>query len=140
MGLLNLRQQEKNGLNLRTWQEVHPNFPMIRVLDARGVERNEAWVSSLIKCRKMQKRPKKLTDLPGYQLIPLEVCLHSVFRFDPDNKFCRECLGIRRSGDIHPMFLGAQKAVYFKEADDAARTMMDEPEEGKEDENAEPTD
>jgi len=140
MGLLNLRPHEKNGLKLRTWQEAHPNFPMIRVLDAEGIERDETWSSSLIKCRKMQKKPKRLEHLPGYQLITLEVCLHSVFRFDPDSKLCQACLGVRRSRDIHPMFLDAQKAVYFKEADDAAKTMTDEPEEGKEDEDAEPAD
>jgi len=108
MGRLNRdpipEQPKRSRLSRITWRDMYPKFPIMHEEDSPDLpeeKRLYVW------CRKGGKR--------SGECIRLDVCLHSVFRFNPTSRRCRECFHLKKGQHFPSLFLEAKRVPYLPE-------------------------
>ncbi len=110
---LNRISLSTSRLNRISWRDMFPKFPIVRTITADGEEIKEEE-NLLVKCQKGIKRKKG--EGPGWNMIPLSVCMRSIFRFDPKSEACKKCFHLAKGQKFPDLFLFAKKQVHFAES------------------------
>ena len=101
-------------LNRGSWRDDYPHYPLIPLKEEDGTLAQQDEMKSLVKCTKANHRDSAKGR--GFQIITLDVCLHSVHRFSESSYECRRCLGIRKGLGFPSLFLEAKKRVMIPES------------------------